>query len=81
MAPRKVSQTKRQRETSSETVMPGVEGVAQHHVAEHQNDHDRQEQGDQDLQQLEVAFHDHVHRRFLYLASLLLFLERTRYID
>ena len=27
----------------------GVEGVAQHHVAENENDHDRQEEGNQDL--------------------------------
>ena len=27
----------------------GVEGVTQHHVAENENDHDRQEQGNQDL--------------------------------
>ena len=47
-----------------------IEAVAQDHVAEDENDHDRQEEGDQDLEQLEVPFHNHVHRRFLCLASL-----------
>ena len=41
-APTKVSHTNSQRENSSEIVMPGVERVAQHDVAEHQHDHHRE---------------------------------------
>src|SRR5688572_29960392 len=35
----------------------GVEGVAQHHVAENENHHDREEHRDQDLQKGKVAVH------------------------
>ena len=37
-----------------------VEGVAQHDVAEDQHHHQRQEERDQDLQQLEIAVDDRV---------------------
>ena len=58
-----------------------IEAVAQHHIAEDQNDHDCQEKGNQDLQELKVAFHNHVHGRFLWCSSLLFCLIWTRHID